>query len=216
MTITPTEPSKLPQWKGRPVPWVTRWSNEVIREPYTLEMTREAALSLIYKDGKSEDRAYGALWQREGLMRGGDPLWKSVSTYRQRRAMTRCLCQVCGEKIDERPIRFLMPMDGIEMLDENTALTIQAPTCESCIPLALSVCPHLKKFGYQILKVIDYEPWGVYGEVVWLGNDMKPQRMQTYVGFDMHNPPKFSLSQVLAKQLVIKLGKYVAEVHAPE
>ena len=210
---TATEPSKLPDFNGRPVPWITRWTNEVLREPYTLEMSREG-LQTVYKDGKSEDRMGGTLWQREGLRRGGEPLWKSVNTYRQRKAMRRCHCQVCGDKIDTRPITFLMPMDGLEYLDENTVLTIQAPTCESCIPLALSLCPHLKKYGYQIIKAIDYSMWGIYGEVAYL-HEGRVRRMQTYVGYDQHDPPNFSIGQVVAKQQVIQLGKHVIEVFTP-
>lgn len=204
-----TDPSKLPQHNGRPVPWITRWTGEVIQEPYTLEMTR-AGLRLVYPDGKDGDYTDGALWQREGLRRGGEPQYAQVSTYRQRKAMRRGHCQVCGDKITEKPMRFLMPLFGLEELDENTHLTTQAPTCSECIPLALQLCPHLKHKGYQLLKVIDYDLWGFFGEVVYL-QEGQVRRMRTFVGMDQHNPPQFSLSQVLAKQQVIKLNKFVIE-----
>lgn len=212
MTVTATEASKLPDFNGRPVPWITRWSNEILRIPYSLEVVPGGTIRTVYPDG-NEDRLGDTLWQREGLTRGGEPQWKSVNTYRQRKAMRRCHCQVCGDKIDTRPITFLMPMDGLEHLDENTVLTVQAPTCEACIPLALKLCPHLKKYGYQIVKAIDYSMWGIYGEVVFTVEN-QIRRMQTYIGYDQHNPPEFSLGQVVAKQQVIQLGKYVTEIHA--
>lgn len=210
-----TDPAKLPQYKGRPVPWVTRWTGEIIYQPFTVEATRNS-FRLTYADDILEDRLDGVLWQREGVARGGEPQWKSVSTYRQRLAMRKNHCQVCGDRITEKPLRFLIPLDGIEWLDEDTPLTMQAPTCSDCIPLALSLCPHMKRFGYQILKVASTEPWGVYGEVIFVNEAGEPRRMMTFIGYDMHEPPTFSLGQVMAKQQVVKLGKFIVEeTHKP-
>lgn len=214
-----TDPTSLPQFKGRPVPWITRWTNEIIGQPYSLERTRDG-IRTVYPDGKSEDRMGGTLWQREGIMRGGEPQWKQVSTYRQRFAMRKCACQVCGKKITEKPIQFLLPLSEPEIVppdefhDEAQVITVTAPTCSECIPLALQLCPHLKRNGYQILKVASYEFWGVYGEVVFT-QDNSIRRMQTYIEYDSPSyGPNFSMGQIVAKQQVIRLDKFVvAERH---
>lgn len=211
-----TDQSTLPQFKGRAVPWVTRWTNEILRLPYSLRVTREG-VETYYPDGKTEDRMGGTLWQREGITRGGEPEWAQVNTYRQRFAMRKCACQVCGERITTKPVRFLMPLNGMEVVppdefhDEPQVITIQAPTCDECIPLALKLCPHLKKYGYQIVKVANYELWGIYGEVVFT-RDNQMRRIQTYVEYDSQSyGPEFSMGQVMAKQQVIRLDKFVIE-----
>lgn len=209
-----TDPSTLPQYNGSPVPWVTRWTNEVHQDryKYMLQMTRNG-LALTYDH--NEDRSDGVLWQREGITRGGRPDWASVSTYRQRSSMKRKLCQVCGTKITDAPIRWLMPPDGIEQVDEDTFITMQPPTCSECIPLALDVCPNLKKYGYQIVKVIDYEPWGVYGHVV-TSVDGQPRRFTSAICFDTSAyGENFTLGQVMAQQSVVRLGKFLVEESHP-
>lgn len=212
-----TDPKTLPSFNGRPVPWITRWTGEVIGTPYHLGRDRSGVFT-TYGDNIHEDRYNGTLWQREGIKRGGEPQWKQVSTYRQRFAMSRCACQVCGKRIAERPVRFLMPLDGIEIVppdefhDEAQAISIQAPTCEDCIPLALKLCPHLKAKGYQLLKVADYSLWGVYGEVCILKENGRLWRGQTYIEYDSKSyGPDFTMNQVVAKQLVIQLNKWVIE-----
>ena len=211
-----TDPSTLPQWKGSPVPWVTRWTKEIAanRYSYTLQSSRQGGLRLTYGTD-NEDRQQGVLWQREGIRRGGDPDWANVSTYRQRSSMRRRLCQVCGSKITDSPIRWLMPPDGLEEVDEGVFITMQPPTCAECIPLALDLCPNLKKYGYQILKVIDYEPWGVYGHVV-TSIDGQPRRFTSAICFDTSKyGDKFTLGQVMAQQSVVQLGKFVVEENNP-
>lgn len=208
-----TDPSVLPQYKGRPVPWVTRWSHErsADRLNYGVQVTRDGSFRLGYKDGKDVRDGTGMLWQREGIARGGEPEWAAVNTYRQRSSMRRCQCQVCGKKIDERPIRWLMPPDGIEQVDEDTFITMQPPTCSECIPLALDLCPNLKKYGYQILKVIDYDQWGVYGDVVTM-TEGGPRRFKSAVSYNTADyGPDFRLAHVMAQQAVVRLGKFVVE-----
>jgi hypothetical protein len=208
-----TDPSTLPQFKGHPVPWVTRWSHErsADRLNYGVQITKDGSFRLGYKDGKDVRDGTGMLWQREGIARGGEPEWAAVNTYRQRSSMRRCQCQVCGKKIDERPIRWLMPPDGIEQVDEDTLITMQPPTCSECIPLALELCPNLKKHGYQILKVLDYKPWGVYGDVVMM-SEGGLRKFKSAVSYDttMYGP-EFRLSHVMAQQAVVQLGKFVVE-----
>lgn len=202
-----TSPDALPQWKGTAVPWIARWSDEIIREPYSMAQTREGMV-FVYPDGKENRDPRGYLWQREGLKRGGEPKFAQVNTYRQRASMRKCLCQVCGKKIDERPIRWLMPLEGIQRNPAGDPLTVSAPTCSDCIELALELCPHMKKAGYEILNVLEYSEWGVYGEAML----QTRQRLRpTFFGYDQDYGPQFSWELVFAKQVVVRLDKFTVE-----
>lgn len=222
MTETATDPSALPQHNGHPVPWVTRWTHEIApdRFAYNLTISRDAQgkagkPELHYED-RNEDRMDGVLWQREGIRRGGKPDWASVSTYRQRLSMRKRKCQVCSNEITDLPIRWLMPLDGLEYVDENTVITVQPPTCSACIPLALELCPNLNARGYMILKVLDYSIWGVYGQVI-ITHENKPAMIQTAICYDTEQyGPDFTLGQVMAQQQVAQLGKFsVEKIHDP-
>lgn len=212
-----TDRTVLPDWNGRPVPWVTRWTGEVSKERFAITVGKDGRFT--YKDGNDQRDKHDVLWQREGVGRQGEPDWASVSTYRQRRCMTHRLCQVCGIKIEDGPIHWLMPMsdNSIETLPNGDEVTINPPTCEDCIPLALELCPHLKANGYMILKVLDYEVWGVSGEVVAMDNEGQPHRFQGAVPYDEKDSyaPALTLDMVLAQQQAVKLGKYVIEETVP-
>lgn len=149
------------------------------------------------------------------MLRNGRPQYSEISTYRQRSAMRRRLCQVCGSKIDSRPIMWLLSTVSLHQTGEG-ALTISAPTCTPCIPLALSLCPHLKEPGAaRIAKVLDYEAWGVYGEAIVPGEE--PGKIKdlrgVYVSYE--NPP-IPLSSVAAFQTVVRLTKFVLDDEALE
>lgn len=220
-----TDRTKLPQFKGRPVPWVTRWTAEISDSRYDLAFTtREGHLS--YSDGNNHHDSHGVLWQREGIGRGGEPDWASVSTYRQKASMERRKCQVCGDKIADGPIRWLMPLgEGYEIFNENedneVFLTWNPPTCEGCVLLALELCPHLKRNGYQVLKVLDYEVWGVTG-LTMVVSEGQAFPMQTFVPYEEAPDlpiPSTDLRQqqkrIMAQQTIVKLGKYVVDEIQP-
>lgn len=209
----PTDPATLPQWRGQPVPWVTMWTNESsAHRPYGVKMTPEGPM-VTYGDDREVRDAFGMLWQREGITRGGDPEWRRVSTYRQRTSLAKRLCQVCGKKVTENPIQWLMPPDGIETMGDGTSLTMQPPTCEACIPLALDVCPNLKKRGWMLVHVLSYEPWGVLGEVLELDPVTdKPVRQLASVPYEGAG---VSLKMVVARQLVVKLTKFRIAERSP-
>ena len=207
-----TDPSDLPSFDGRPVPWITRWTGEVMpdRNQYSVEIRADGSFRVAYPDGKNTRDLLDILWQREGIGRKGEPMWADVSTYRQRAAMARGLCQVCGTKINAETFLFLIPRDAMEWFDEDTPITMQAPVCEECVPLALKLCPALKRNGYQLLKVINYDLWGVMGQVTYR-TEQGFGKIQATVSF-ADNPdygPDFRLNHVMAQQSVIKLGKHV-------
>lgn len=210
---TMTDPATLPQYNGKPVPWVTRWTNEVSRDVPDIVPGGIRGVRWAYPDGMEnrERTAFGTLlWVREGLGRSGEPMYADVNTYRQRAAMTKCKCQVCGAKIDGRPVLWLIPTAEANMVDEDGTLkTTSPPTCEACIPLALELCPALPRMGWTVLKVVDYEVWGVFGNVVVINPDneqvlsLPPQD----VGYDRQD----LLDSTVARQQVALLTKFVTE-----
>lgn len=207
--VVPTPKSKLPQHNGRPVPWITRWSGEVDDTPMAVSYD-EHGIYLNYRDGRENREASGVLWKREGIGRHGEPQYSQVNTYRQRAAMDKRLCQVCGSKINERPIRWLLAKQAFNPIEEGKAATFSPPTCSSCIPLALELCPYLKREGWMIVKVLEYKPWGVYGEAVHVDPETKQARDLKGIYVPYENPPVF-LTATVAFQRVVQLTKFTIE-----
>jgi hypothetical protein len=208
---TATDRSTLPQWKGHPVPWATRWTGEVVQTPAAMSIERATMhVHLRYEDGLEDRDSHGVLWKREGIGRQGEPQFADLNTYRQRASMNKRLCQICGTKIDERPIRWLLGQDQLIDLEDGDFATISPPTCSACIPLALELCPHLKRKGYAILKVLDYEPWGVMGQAVVV--DLENERWRDVRGsFVSYKDPKLPLTSIVAYQQCVRLTKFIFE-----
>lgn len=205
----------LVTWKGKPVPWITRWTGEIIDDddrvlrPF-LNPAGQLQLNYVTDPENQEREANGILWQREGVSRGGEPEFSQVSTYRQRAAMRKRLCQVCGEKITSPVIQWLMAPGQLDVTQQGEAVTMNAPTCDECVEIALAKCPHLIKAGHFIVKVIEYELWGVYGEVVlWDGGSKISHQNNWNVSYDPAQlPEQLSFSAVMAKQQVVKFTKF--------
>lgn len=230
MTVTTTDPSTLPQWNGHPVPWIARWTGEVIPEASKVVITRreDGGLSLHYEESKHENRdRFGVLWQREGINRGGEPLYGQVNTYRQRRCMLKSRCQVCGGPVNDHAegdpyTTWLMPLGFLEWVDdevhaEPTPVTATAPTCEACIPLALDVCPNLRTEGYELYHVLDWGVWGVRGRHHWIGEG-RMQRRHALIPYNLagyEHTPAYE-GATLAQQQVVVWNKFVKrEEHKP-
>lgn len=204
-TAPMTDRALLPQHRGAPVPWITRWTGEVVAKKVSVSMHVENLnLMLGYDDGYENREVSGILWLREGIARTGSPQFAQVNTYRQRAAMNRRLCQVCGSKITAPVITWLMSLHSLELGSGGTALTTSPPTCESCIPLALELCPHLPG-NATILKVLEYEAWGVQGDGVRMTERSVMPVKGVRVAYDAPEADRLS---VLAKQQVVKLTKF--------
>jgi hypothetical protein len=203
---------ELLRYHGRVVPWVTRWTDEVRRHQVRFKRTRSGDLVVSYADGFPEERdPNGFLWQREGIKRGGEPEFAMVSTYRQRRAMRKGVCQVCGRRIDKRPIQWLVPESLFDYTQQGEAVTLSAPTCSDCIPIALELCPHLKRNQLLLAKVLEYQVWGVSGEAVSLdpAGEVRRHRsiMYPYGGRVVGIAP----TAVMAKQQAVEFTKFTIE-----
>jgi len=212
--MTTTDTSKLLQYQGRVVPWVTRWSGERSKDEVQLSLNPDTQeLTLGYPDGQGESREpSGILWQREGLSRSGVPEYSQVNTYRQRSAMRKFLCQVCGHKINERPIQWLLAKENIDHTESGTVLTMSAPTCSSCIPVAQALCPHLNTHGWVIAKVLEYRLYGVYGwGVLYDAGDQKTKRVNgVYISYD-RNYRGLAKTAICAMQQVAEFTKFTLE-----
>ena len=211
-----TDRNDLPQWNGRPVPWVTRWTGEI--SPTRYDIARDENGDFTYIDGQNLRDSGGVLWQREGIGRNGDPDWASVSTYRQRASIAKRLCQVCGKKIPPGSIQWLMPLDdGYIENGDGRMLTWNPPTCRDCIPLALELCPYLKRNGYQILTVLDYEVWGVMGLTMTelQGTPYPVQAARPYEEDSDFPLMTIDTGKIMAQQMVAKLGTFIVDEAVP-
>lgn len=208
--------AELITWKGKQVPWVTRWTGEV-PDPQDMVMHVEegpesGTIALAYNsDAMPEEReANGFLWQREGVSRGGEPQFAQVSTYRQRAAMRKRLCQVCGEKITTPAISWLMAPGQLDVSPSGEPVTTNPPTCDECLDVALAKCPHLLKAGHVIARVLEYELWGVQGEGVLYDPAIHSisRRNNLRVPYRDEPIPMLSRHAVVAKQQVVQLTKF--------
>lgn len=175
------------------VPWVARWTSEVRGYGYLATPT-----GVRYRDETPDDRDLGVLWQREGDSRGlGEPQWAQMHTGRQHMAMVGPCCQVCGRVIEGK-LTWLLPI--WESKPRRGRLnTTTPPTCETCIPVARSLCPHLNAKGAVAFDVSGYRPWGVFGEVyTGVGQHGK-------VLGDVQFAQPDRLPWVLAKQLIVEI-----------
>lgn len=208
MTLrTPVE--KLPQWKGRPVPWVARWSGEIAKSPAQVARTPDGQVVVLYERGELRDD-HGVLWISESPTREGVPEYAQVSAWRQRSCMLNRLCQVCGEQIESRLIRWLIDPRQIHTMSNAATATMSPPTCDGCIPLALDLCPAMKK-SHRIAKVLEYRVIGVYGTVVRYGPENQPQQTEdVLIEYDRKDYP-FAFTQVVARQQVVEWTKFLME-----
>jgi ferredoxin len=145
------------------VPYITKWSGEKARP---VRVVRTGA-GIAYADELQWDRdERGVLWTRTAWRPGrGRPEFGQVHAARQRRAMTRLLCQVCGGPADRTSSGVLW------LLGEDPAapgswpdplLTVHPPVCAQCAARAVRACPHLRGH-YAVLRVRASEAAGVRG-----------------------------------------------------
>ncbi|WP_264372748.1 MULTISPECIES: hypothetical protein [Streptomyces] len=151
------------------VPYIAQWSEE--REERTVVVGRAGGIA--YADEVLQDRdADGVLWSRIASRPGrGRPEFGKVHGLRQRRAMRRLLCQVCGGAADENADGVLWLLgenpDNPENSDNQDNWlpgleTTHPPLCLPCAASAVRLCPHLAR-GYVALRVRDFRPAGVWG-----------------------------------------------------
>ena len=144
------------------VPYIAAWSEE--RE---LPMTVFAGRSGIgYTDETVIDRdSRGVLWTRMlSCPRTGRPRFGQEHPIRQRKAMRKLLCQVCGKPANHTEDGFLWLLrdyrDDWAGWPDGMANT-DPPVCVPCARMSVRLCPALRK-GYVAVRARS-EISGVYG-----------------------------------------------------
>ncbi len=158
------------------VPYITAWSGEQRLTPLVIATVR----GIAYPDEVPHDRdRAGVLWVRRALLPGrGRPRYSRVHPQRQRRAMHRLLCQICGGPADRTG-------DGVLWLLEDHRtdwptwpeglVTVHPPICLPCAPKAAAFCPHLRRTGVVAVRVRNSVLDGVHGQTFHLrGRQLVP------------------------------------------
>lgn len=131
---------------GSVVPYIGQWSGE---ELLPTRVVQRAGGGIGYADETSIDRdQWGVLWVRTATRIGvGKPLFSKLHPLRQRRAMSRLLCQVCAQPADrtEQGYLWLLPEQPSYEPDwpEDVPVTLP-PLCLPCAQLSVRMCPALR------------------------------------------------------------------------
>ncbi len=158
-----------PDGKGSPVrvPYITTWTAET-EAPRPWIVVRPGGNGIAYADETCVDRDQdGVLWGRMPSRQGaGKPLFGKVHPLRQRRAMRRMLCQVCGGPADRTADGVLWLLEDY-VGDESGGSpegepTCQPPVCLPCARKAARACPHLRGRTLTV-RVARPVVTGVYG-----------------------------------------------------
>jgi ferredoxin len=154
-----------PQALAGLVPYVTRWSTEhTSAETVIIQQGR-----LAYSQEWPWDRdQHGVLWARVPLRRGqGRPEFGKVHPRRQRAAMTRLWCQVCGQAADHTSDGYLW-LTGEDPNDRDNwpdpLETADPPLCVPCAAKAVQLCPMLRRC-HTALRVQQPSPVAVRGRL---------------------------------------------------
>ncbi|MDX2935984.1 hypothetical protein [Streptomyces ipomoeae] len=179
--------SKRLLYKGLPVPYIAAWSGERLPQPpVVLAKDGIAFADAVAANGNAEGRDQaGALWQRWALRRGdGVPEFNAVHGPRQRQAMRKLLCQVCGgpsDKNEQGRLWLLEDYRGVEGWPERE-VTTHPPVCRACAPVAARRCPHLKNKVVAV-RAGQVALDGVYGKVYSRGTGPLPVLDETTTVF---------------------------------
>lgn len=108
----------------------------------------------------------GVLWDRATLNQGhGRPQYARIHPLRQRRAMLRLLCQVCGGPADATGEGVLWVVRGQARTWPdwpNGMVVSEPPICAGCLDLSVRLCPTLRE-GYDAIRAGGFLLRGVDG-----------------------------------------------------
>jgi hypothetical protein len=156
----------LPAVESLPVtvPYIVTWSEEQELPTRIVESPRGG---IGFADEVIGDRDRdGVLWTRMSSCAGrGRPKFAAMHPLRQRRAMRRLLCQICGQPADqdERGVLWLLPDRSEGRADwPNGKWVIEPPICRPCAPIAARLCPALRR-GHIVVRVRNAPICGVKG-----------------------------------------------------
>lgn len=152
-------------------PFITSWSTE---HDVPARLVEIPGRGLAYADELLTNRdSRGVLWRQTVARRGvGRPLFSEVHPMRQRRAMTRLLCQVCGKPADrtEGGVLWLMRDHRDDWPDWPDGLaSVEPPVCLQCVGVSLRLCPALRR-GAVAVRVREFPVVGVRGVLYQRGS----------------------------------------------
>lgn len=165
-------------FKGFPVPHITLWSAERLPEPRVV--STRAGLRIA---GHEHDRE-GVLWLPSALRPGrGRPIHGSVSGPRQRRAMRRLLCQVCGgpPDLNEQGYLWLLRDErGSYAGWPEGDITTHPPVCRLCGALSVLLCKNFVRGTATAVRVRRPIVDGVFGKPYAVSKrSMTPLKLNT-------------------------------------
>lgn len=189
----------LDKWLGEPrrrtdssrltrnvvVPYVTSWS---VEQPMPFEVIEREGGGVAYADEIFADRdAQGVLWQRAcSNPHEGRPEFGRVHTLRQRRAMRRLLCQVCGKAAhqSDEGMLWLLPDHRPDWAGWPEGMAnVEPPICRSCVGTSLRLCPELRR-GAVAVRVREFPIVGVRGALYRPGRRGLVAVDEVVVGYD--------------------------------
>jgi hypothetical protein len=146
------------------VPYIVTWSEEQELPTRIIESPRGG---IGFADEVIADRdRNGVLWTRMSSCAGrGRPKFAAMHPLRQRRAMRRLFCQICGRPADqdERGVLWVLPDRPDGRADwPNGKWVVEPPICRPCAPIAVRLCPALRR-GYIVVRVGNAPICGVKG-----------------------------------------------------
>lgn len=147
------------------VPFITRWDAE---EDLPCEVVLNRGSGIAYADEIASDRdEHGVLWHRTcSRPHQGRPQFGEVHSLRQRRAMRRLLCQICGSPADQNSdgLLWLLPDHREDWTNWPDAMgNVEPPICRPCVGVSLRLCPRLRRDGGAAIRVREYPIVGVRG-----------------------------------------------------
>lgn len=155
----------LPTKRRLVVPYTTSWSSE---DSLPMPVIERRGYGIAYAGEIAADRdTQGVLWQRTISRPGeGRPEFGKVHSLRQRRAMRRLLCQVCGEPADrtDEGLLWLLPDYRQDWTTWPEGMgNVEPPICRSCVSVSVRLCPKLRRDGGAVVRVREYPIVGVRG-----------------------------------------------------
>ncbi|HEV2784031.1 MAG TPA: hypothetical protein VGX25_31980 [Actinophytocola sp.] len=184
------------------VPYITTWSAE---ESLPTTVIQRPGGGIAYLDETLVDRdENGVLWQRVPSRPGrGRPEFGKVHPLRQRRAMRRLLCGICGgvpDRTDEGVLWLVRDFRGDWPDWPDGMAATEPPVCLPCAHRSVGACPALR-IGFVAVRVGQSTVAGVYGTVYQGGQPFPAPVDDAVVAFD-----DSAIRWVQAAQLVRELG----------
>ncbi|MFE0423812.1 hypothetical protein [Streptomyces sp. NPDC058953] len=175
------------------MPYITAWSGETADDrPLVMRRGR-----LQYHPPLPGDfDSHGVLWLHQRITPGiGTPCFSAVHTPRQRRAMLRLLCQICGQPADRTSEGVLWLLPGPLTGAAEGEITTHPPVCAPCAPLALAHCPNLRRHA-TALRARRPEADHLYGTLFRPTPDGPAAVRNTHVLRGSHYTPWFRAAHI--------------------